>query len=60
MTKEFCDICGKEITDYSKASYFKIKKRVFSWQEAWWERMTVHTECWEELCKQIERKNNEN
>ena len=43
MTKEFCDICGKEITDWSKASEFKLKKRVYSFHES----------CWEKLCEQI-------
>lgn len=53
MIKTFCDICGKEITEWSKASEFKLKKRVYSWHESWWERLTVHTECWEKLCKNI-------
>lgn len=49
MTKYYCDIYGKEITDWSKISEFKVKKRVYSFHERWWERLTVHTECWEEL-----------
>ena len=49
MTKYYCDICGKEITDWSKVSEFKVKKRVYSFHERWWERLTVHTKCWEEL-----------
>ena len=53
MTKEFCDICGKEITNWSKASEFKLKKRVYSWHERWWEKLTVHTECWIKLCDKI-------
>lgn len=59
MTKEFCDICGREITNYSEVSDFKLKKRVYSWHESWWGRMRVHTRCWEDLCEQIEnsRKN---
>ena len=57
MTKEFCDICGGEITNWSEASKFKLKKRVYSWHESWWERLTVHTDCWEDLCEKIgERK----
>lgn len=55
MTKEFCDICGKEITDYSHASEFKIKKRVHSWHESWWQRLTVHTSCWIDLCEKIKK-----
>lgn len=61
MTKDFCDICGKEITDWSKASEFKLKKRVYSWHERWWEKLTVHTECWIKLCDSIkhgQEKNN--
>ena len=53
MTKEFCDICGREITNYSEVSDFKIKKMVYSWHESWWARLRVHTRCWEELCEQI-------
>ena len=58
MTKEFCDICGKEITNWSEVSKFKIKKRVYSWHESWWERMTVHTKCWTDLCEKIGKRNN--
>lgn len=58
MTKEFCDICGKEITNRSEASEFKLKKRVYSWHESWWERLNVHTDCWEYLCKEIGKRNN--
>ena len=53
MIKYFCDICGKEITDRSKASEFKLKKRVYSWDESWWEKLIVHTECWMNLCDKI-------
>lgn len=48
MTKTFCDICGKEITDTFRE--FKIKKRVHSFHESWWEKMDVHTSCWANLC----------
>ena len=58
MTKEFCDICGEEITNWSEVSKFKIKKRVYSWHESWWERMTVHTDCWEDLCETLGKRNN--
>ena len=57
MTKEFCDICGKEIMAQSDASEFKLKKRVYSWHESWWERMTVHTTCWIDLCERIGKEN---
>lgn len=56
MTKEFCDICGKEITDFENASEFKLKKRVYSWHECWWERMVVHTACWVDLCDILKKK----
>ena len=59
MIKEFCDICGKEITDWSKSSEFKLKKRVYSFHESWWERMTVHTKCWMDLCDEIKNRNEE-
>ena len=49
MTKYYCDICDKEITDWSKVSEFKVKERIYSFHERWWERLTVHIECWEEL-----------
>lgn len=55
MTKTFCDICGEEIVDWDKASEFKLKKRVYSWHESWWERLTVHTSCWNTLCDEIQR-----
>lgn len=56
MTKYYCDICGKEITDWSKVSEFKVKKRVYSWHERWWENLTVHTECWKGLSDIIENR----
>ena len=53
MIKYFCDICGKEITHWSEASKFKLKKRVYSFHESFWENVTVHNNCWEKLCEQI-------
>lgn len=55
MTKYYCDICGKEITDWSKVSEFKVKKRVYSFHERRWEDLTVHTECWKYLSDIIEK-----
>ena len=55
MTKEFCDICGKEITDLDTASEFKLKKLEHSWYEYWWTSLTVHNECWVDLCKLIKQ-----
>ena len=56
MTKTYCDICGKEIIDFEKASEFKLKKRVYSWHESWWKRMTAHTSCWVDLCDILKKK----
>lgn len=52
MTKTYCDICGEEITDLGSddISEFKLKKRIYSWHESWWERMIVHKTCWINLC----------
>lgn len=57
MTKTYCDICGKEITDLGHCGYieFKVEKRVYSWHESWWERMNVHTACWINLCDFFEK-----
>lgn len=59
MTKEFCDICGKEITNLDAASEFKLKKLEHSWHEHWWTRLNVHNECWVDLCKLIKQKREE-
>ena len=53
MTKHYCDICGKEITDWNNVSEYKIKKRVYSWHESWWEKLVVHNQCWSELISLI-------
>lgn len=55
MVKFYCDICGKEITDWSKVSEFKVKKRVHSFHESWWKNLTIHTDCWEDLSDIIEK-----
>lgn len=60
MTKEFCDICGKEICSYEFSTRYKIKKEWNSWHEYGWERLHVHNDCWLNMCKYIrERKDNE-
>ena len=59
MIKEFCDICGKEITNLDTASEFKLKKLKYSWHEPWWTRLNVHNECWADLCKLIKQKREE-
>ena len=59
MTKEFCDICGKEITNLDTASEFKLKKLKCSWHDPWWARLNVHNECWADLCKLIKQKREE-
>lgn len=58
MTKTYCDICGNEITDLSSDDVieFKLKKRVYSWHESWWERMIVHETCWINLCDILKKK----
>ena len=53
MTREFCDICGRPIETYKNVPDFKLKKAVHSWDESWWQRLTVHNACWKELCKRI-------
>ena len=59
MTKEFCDICGKEIINLDTASEFKLKKLEHSWHEYWWTRLNVHNERWTDLCKLIKQKREE-
>ena len=53
MVKHYCDICGQEITNHDEASWFKVKKEVYSWHESWWERMYVHIFCWRDMCRHI-------
>lgn len=48
MTKEFCDICGKEIHPCLVERY-KLKKQC----SGDWEQLTVHWVCWDNLCKEI-------
>lgn len=60
MTKTFCDICGKELTKPDKIFEAKIKKRVYSWHEYWWEKLDVHEECWKDLCELIKQRQEEN
>ena len=50
MTKEYCDICGKEINLKDNDSWYKMKKLTFSWHESWWEKLHVHNECWKDIC----------
>ena len=59
MTKEFCDICGKEIVNPDTASEFKLKKLEHRWHERWWTSLAVHNECWVDLCKLIKQKREE-
>lgn len=49
MIKTYCDICGKEITNFNEASEYKLKKRVYLFHEGWWENLIVHNECWNKL-----------
>ena len=59
MIKEFCDICGREITNLDTVCEFKLKKLEHSWYEYWWTGLTVHNECWADLCKLIKQKREE-
>lgn len=59
MTKTYCDICGQEITSYKDVSVFKLKKLEASFGEAWWDRLTVHSTCWRNLCKMITKRRKE-
>lgn len=59
MAKTYCDICGEEITDLESAGEFKLKKLSYSWHEYWWERLTVHTKRWVDLCGYIKNKTKE-
>lgn len=60
MTKVFCDICKKEIECDSEASEYKMKRLTHSFHGSWWVRMTVHKDCWRELCKSIVEKKEKN
>lgn len=60
MTKVFCDICKKEIECDCEASEYKVKRLTHSFHESWWVRMTVHKDCWRELCKSIAEKKEKN
>ena len=53
MIKEFCDICGEEITDYRNASTYKVKREISNWYDRWWERLCVHDSCWVYMCQYI-------
>ena len=59
MIKEFCDICGREITNLDTVCEFKLKKLGHSWYEYWWTGLTVHKECWVDRCKLIKQKREE-
>ena len=56
MTKNFCDICKKEICDRSEASEYMVKRLTHSFHESWWVRLMVHKDCWRALCKSIAEK----
>lgn len=52
MYKEFCDICGQELSEEDKECY-KVKREVRLWTESWWTRLSVHKMCWQMLCSEI-------
>lgn len=60
MIKEFCDICGEPLSaGDGRYTRYKLKREWNLWFESGWERLTVHNECWEEMCKLIKEKQNE-
>lgn len=50
----------KEIECDCEASEYKVKRLTHSFHESWWVRMTVHKDCWRELCKSIAEKKEKN
>ncbi len=50
MTKEFCDLCGKEIIDCTDKAVYKIKRKVTLFDGYCWEKMTAHKSCWKDMC----------
>ena len=52
MTKYFCDICGKEITNTPYSGY-KLKKKEYDWHESRWLKLIVHDKCWVNMCNYI-------
>lgn len=57
MTKQFCDICGRELQGHEGDRY-KIKK--YHWCENRWKRLSVHAECWKDLCMEIAKRREDN
>lgn len=56
MTRTFCDICGDEIYFDGEAEHCKVKtrhERCDTFLRYHWEKLTVHRECWRNLCKEI-------
>ena len=56
MIKTYCDICGEEIVDSKTMCRYKIKKYETSFSDilgGYWERLTVHNDCWLNLAKLV-------
>lgn len=51
MTKEYCDICGREIKHCDHRSRYKVKR--LNKHSGRYEKLTVHYTCWKELCREI-------
>lgn len=54
MIKEYCDICGEELTNLDAISRYKVKKldHFLLWG-CRWERLTVHSHCWRNLARLV-------
>lgn len=46
----------ERLQGFPEASEYKIKRLTHSFHESWWVRLTVHKDCWRELCKSIAEK----
>lgn len=52
MIVEYCDICGKPLSNEPYSRY-KLKKEWGSWYEHGWERIAIHESCWGKMCNLI-------
>ena len=56
MTKYFCDLCGKEITQLSPDTLYKYKLRQGMFEG--WKYIDAHPECVSKLCDTMEENRN--
>ena len=63
MTKEFCDVCGKELnTNYSYEYRVTIRKKIYGWDFSYWRKLAICECCKEAVVsksKEIRKKRNE-